>query len=100
MGKSIYQNQNNNDEDSIEQSNKKTIKMRIVWFISLFLTDKALRMRGGKKRRLIIIKNIKYKNSTKQTNEERTSYSFFCRRIFCFRLASSINKCNVNIMVE
>ena len=49
MGKSIYQNQNNNDEDSIEQSNKKTIKMRIVWFISLFLTDKALRMRGGKK---------------------------------------------------
>ena len=49
MGKSIYQNQNNNDEDSIEQSNKKTIKMRIVWFIYLFLTDKALRMRGGKK---------------------------------------------------
>lgn len=46
MGKSIYHNQNN-DEDSIEQS-KKTIKMRIVWFISLFLTDKALRTRGGK----------------------------------------------------
>ena len=48
MGKSIYQNQNN-DEDSIEQSNKKTIMTRIVWFISLFLTEKALRMRGGKK---------------------------------------------------
>lgn len=50
MGKSMYQNQNqNNDKDSIEQSNKKTIKTRIVCFISLFLTDKALRMRGGKK---------------------------------------------------
>ena len=48
MGKSMYQNQNN-DEDCIEQSNKKTIMTRIVWFISLFLTEKALRMRGGKK---------------------------------------------------
>jgi hypothetical protein len=48
MGKSIYQNQNN-DGDSIEQSNKKTIISRIVWFISLFLTEKALRMRGVKK---------------------------------------------------
>lgn len=48
MGKSVYHNQNN-DEDSIEQSNKKTIMSRIVWFISLFLTEKALRMRGGKK---------------------------------------------------
>ena len=50
MGKSIYQNQNNDEELSSQSStNKKTIKMRIVWFISLFLTDKALRMRGGKK---------------------------------------------------
>jgi len=52
MGKSIYYNQNN-DEDSIEisttQLNKKTKMSRIVWFISLFLTEKALRMRGGKK---------------------------------------------------
>jgi hypothetical protein len=50
MGKSMYQNQNN-DEDLSPQSstNKKTIMTRIVWFISLFLTDKALRMRGGKK---------------------------------------------------
>jgi len=51
MGKSMYQNQNqnNDDVDSIEQLTKKTIITRIVWFISLFLTDKALRMRGGKK---------------------------------------------------
>jgi len=53
MGKSMYQNQNqNNDDDDCREpssTNKKTIKMRIVWFISLFLTDKAMRMRGEKK---------------------------------------------------